>query len=537
MSDFDCEKYYKQNQLNYQQKCPAWGGQTHQTNAKKQEGYQIMEVFDRRAYTDGYGKGGTLNKTNDGLIAEIRTYHLPDKVNCDRQGRNCDITDWDLYQSKKKLAFPKPIGAVEKYYNGMYGAGTRAERVWHCGGFLEMEHPKLQDLKLNKLYGYLWGTASFNGSPQFDNEYLFTKQSISALKTNKKGDRGFIFVQKSDSVRGVGDVVDGVRMDNNVYYFGKDLSFALVVYEIDETGCPGDVLKVLEDPSGKHFGSVTQYYTDDQCSWPCSNKPSHEKPRSWKKYFIGFNDFDYDRERDEILYVSNADQQLVRLKVNGLDSNNITISEIGRSGKKPRTIETGGPAYVSEFGPIDAPYPDGGWYKVKKVEEFWDRTKFPLSGKKFPILKPTGVHIGKSKIYLVDAAQGIYILNKDLTYHDLISKSGQSIAESFTNSIKSLVRDPAINAVANFGFGFHGDHEDGVDGFKGWQNGTHPDSGESKPCLNSCIKVAVDAEGASKVNIAFQNLPVAEKRDARSFSTIANEYYNCLLYTSDAADE
>ena len=531
MSDFDCEEYYKQNQLNYKQKCPAWGGQTHQTNAKKQEGYQIMEVFDRRAYTDGYGKGGTLNKTNDGLIAEIRTYHLPDKVNCDRQGRNCDITDWDLYQSKKKLAFPKPIGAVEKYYNGMFGAGTRAERVWHCGGFLEMEHPKLQDLKLNKLYGYLWGTASFNGSPPFDNPHLFTKQSISALKTNKKGDRGFIFVQKSDRVRSVGDVVNGVRMDNNVYYFGKDLSFALVVYEIDETGCPGDVLKVLEDPSGKHFGSVTQYYTDDQCSWPCSNKPSHEKPRSWKKYFIGFNDFDYDRERDEILYVSNADQQLVRLKVNGLDSNNITISEIGRSGIKPRTIETGGPAYVSEFGPIDAPYPDGGWYKVKKVEEFWDRTKFPLSGKKFPILKPTGVHIGKSKIYLVDAAQGIYILNKDLTYHDLISKSGQSIAESFTNSIKSLVRDPAINAVANFGFGFHGDHEDGVDGFKGWQNGTHPDSGESKPCLNSCIKVAVDAEGASKVNIAFQNLPVAEKRDARSFSTIANEYYNDINYS------
>ena len=150
-----------------------------------------------------------FNKTNDGLIAEIRTYHLPDKVNCDRQGRNCDITDWDLYQSKKKLAFPKPIGAVEKYYNGMYGAGTRAERVWHCGGFLEMEHPKLQDLKLNTLYGYLWGTASWNGTPQFDNEYLFTKQSISALKTNKKGDRGFIFVQKSDRVRGVGDVVDG----------------------------------------------------------------------------------------------------------------------------------------------------------------------------------------------------------------------------------------------------------------------------------------------------------------------------------------
>ena len=159
MSDFDCEKYYKQNQLNYKQKCPAWGGQTHQTNAKKQEGYQIMEVFDRRAYTDRSGKGGTLNKTNDGLIAEIRTHHLPDKVNCDNRGRNCDITDWDLYQSKKKLAFPKPIGAVEKYYNGMYGAGTRAERVWHCGGFLEMEHPKLQDLKLNTLYGYLWGLS------------------------------------------------------------------------------------------------------------------------------------------------------------------------------------------------------------------------------------------------------------------------------------------------------------------------------------------------------------------------------------------
>ena len=77
MSDFDCEKYYKQNQLNYQQKCPAWGGQTHQTNAKKQEGYQIMERFDRRAYTDSYGKGGTLNKTNDGSLPEIRTYHLP----------------------------------------------------------------------------------------------------------------------------------------------------------------------------------------------------------------------------------------------------------------------------------------------------------------------------------------------------------------------------------------------------------------------------------------------------------------------------
>ena len=41
----------------------------------------------------------------------------------------------------------------------------------------------------------------------------------------------------------------------------------------------------------------------------------------------------------------------------------------------------------------------------------------------------------------------------------------------------------------------------------------------------------MDAEGASKVNIAFQNLPVAEKRDARSFSTIANEYYNDINYS------
>ena len=521
MSDFDCEKYYIQNPGSVgghnSNKCPAWGQQGHSINAKQQE---YTRLFNYSPYSD------KLNKTNDGSLPEIRTYHLPDKVNCDRQGRNCDITDWDYYQSKKKLAFPKPFGSTDRYYNGMYGEGTRAERVWHCGGFLEKEHPKLQDLNISLLYG-------INSYYNFDRYNAFIKQSITGLKTNKKGDRGFIFVQKSDSTWGEASVLTGYPMEFNQHIgnYGKNLSFALVVYEIDETGCPGDVLKVLEDPSGKHFGSVTQYYTDDQCSWPCSNKPYHEKPRSWKKYFIGFNDFDYDRERDEILYVSNADQQLVRLKVNGLDSNNITISEIGRSGKKPRTIETGGPAYVSEFGPIDAPWPDGGWYKVKKVEDFRDKTKFPLSGKKFPVFKPTGVHIGKSKIYLVDAAQGIYILNKDLTYHDLISKSGQSIVDSFTNSIKSLVRDPAINAVANFGFGFHGDHEDGVDGFKGWQNGTHPDSGESKPCLNSCIKVAVDAEGASKVNIAFQNLPVAEKRDARSFSTIANEYYNDINYS------
>ena len=515
MSDFDCEKYYIQNPGSVgghnSNKCPAWGQQGHSINAKQQE---YTRLFNYSPYSD------KLNKTNDGSLPEIRTYHLPDKVNCNG-GRNCDITDWDYYQSKKKLAFPKPFGSTDRYYNGMYGEGTRAERVWHCGGFLEQEHPKLQDLNISLLYGY-----------NFDMYNAFIKQSITGLKTNKKGDRGFIFVQKSDSTWGAASVLTGYPMEKNQHIgnYGKNLSFALVVYEIDETGCPGDVLKVLEDPSGKHFGSVTQYYTDDQCSWPCSNKPYHERPRSWKKYFIGFNDFDYDRERDEILYVSNADQQLVRLKVNGLDSNNITISEIGRSGKKPRTIETGGPAYVSEFGPIDAPYPDGGWYKVKKVEDFRDKTKFPLSGKKFPVFKPTGVHIGKSKIYLVDAAQGIYILNKDLTYHDLISKSGQSIVDSFSNSIKSLVRDPGINAVANFGFGFHGDHEDG-DGFKGWQNGTHPDSGESKPCLNSCIKVAVDAEGASKVNIAFQNLPVAEKRDARSFSTIANEYYNDINYS------
>ena len=311
MSDFDCEKYYIQDQLRYKTNCPAWGQQPNQISAEKQEGTQIMEVFDRRAYTDWSGKEGTLNKTNDGVIAEIRTYHLPDKVNCDNRGRNCDITDWDLYQSKKKLAFPKPIGAVDRYYNGMYGAGTRAERVWHCGGFLEMEHPKLQDLKLNYLYGYAWSNTY--QQQLFENPNIFTKQSISALKTNKKGDRGFIFVQKSD--------IKSVNVLNGTSIEGKNFSFALVVYEIDETGCPGDVLKVLEDPSGKHFGSVTQYYTDDQCNWPCSSKPLHEKPRSWKKYFIGFNDFDYDRERDEILYVSNADQQLVRLKVNGLDSN------------------------------------------------------------------------------------------------------------------------------------------------------------------------------------------------------------------------
>ena len=67
MSDFDCEKYYK-NQLNYKQECPAWAQQNSQISAEKQEGYQIMEAFDRRAYTDRYGKGGTLNKTNDGLI-------------------------------------------------------------------------------------------------------------------------------------------------------------------------------------------------------------------------------------------------------------------------------------------------------------------------------------------------------------------------------------------------------------------------------------------------------------------------------------
>ena len=41
----------------------------------------------------------------------------------------------------------------------------------------------------------------------------------------------------------------------------------------------------------------------------------------------------------------------------------------------------------------------------------------------------------------------------------------------------------------------------------------------------------MDAEGASKVNIAFQNLPVAKKRDARSFSTIAKEYYNDINYS------
>ena len=531
MSDFDCEKYYIQNPnavgSNNSNKCPAWGQLGHQISAKQQE---FTHLFDRSPFSE------KLNKTNDGNMPEIRTYHLPDKVNCDsRTGHNCDITDWDYYQSKKKLAFPKPFGSTDRYYNGLYGAGTRAERVWHCGGFLEKEHPKLQDLNIGMLYGYISTPNGEYFSSSFDAYNAFTKQSITGLKTNKKGDRGFIFVQKSDiTTRGQADVLDGYPINQELGIFGKNLSFSLVVYEIDETGCPGDVLKVLEDPSGKHFGAVTQYYTDDQCNWEnnCSWKtPHHELPRSWKKYFIGFNDFDYDRERDEILYVSNADQQLVRLKVNGLDSNNITISEIGRSGQKPLTIETGGPAYVSEFGPIDAPWPDGGWYKVKKVEEYWDKTKFPLSGKKFPILKPTGVHIGKSKIYLVDAAQGIYILNKDLTYHDLISRRGQSIVESFTKSIKSLVKDPAINAVANFGFGFHGDHEDGVDGFKGWQNGTHPDSGESKPCLNSCIKVAVDAEGASKVNIAFQNLPVAEKRDARSFSTIANEYYNDINYS------
>ena len=382
MSDFDCEKYYIQNRNRYIQDCPAWGQLVHSISVKQQE---YTHLFDRSQYRNN------LNKTNDGSLPEIRTYHLPDKVNCDSRGRNCDITDWDYYQSKKKLTFPKPFGSTDKYYNGMYGAGTRAERVWHCGGFLEKEHPKLQDLNIEMLYGY-YSWSGRDPTQQFDRDSDFIKQSISGLKTNKKGDRGFIFVQKSDNTWGVASVLTGYPMEYNqdLGNYGKNLSFALVVYEIDETGCPGDVLKVLEDPSGKHFGAVTQYFTDDPCNWQtnCSwRTPYHEKPRSLKKYFIGFNDFDYDRERDEILYVSNADQQLVRLKVNGLDSNNITISEIGRSGKKPRTIETGGPAYVSEFGPIDAPYPDGGWYKVKKVEDFRDKTKFPLSGKKFPILK------------------------------------------------------------------------------------------------------------------------------------------------------
>ena len=127
--------------------------------------------------------------------------------------------------------------------------------------------------------------------------------------------------------------------------------------------------------------------------------------------------------------------------------------------------------------------------------------------------------------------------NIDTAWRNQVGGGKETRWSGAKKAIATILSDTTLTQGAHFGFGYWNAGAGGVTGkscdkggtdcnyYQGW-NGSHPD-GQSVECtMDSCLKVGISAEGASKIIPQLGLIQLRYGTDSHAWSKMASDYWN-----------